>query len=95
MSLTLTVHNLRGAEGALVTRVRLSCTCAKQAVIDRTWDAAVVSESSAAQVASQGVARMVALIRRLGCRCPFDPSGIALVAEALRKRASGAPPADD
>lgn len=72
------------ARGAL--RVRLTCTPGGTTAIDEAWDLdGLPGAADPGAVAGRRVARLVGQMRRLGCRCPLDFSGLTVVRDALSR----------
>lgn len=84
MSVGLTVRAEPGAPARAALRVRLVCARAGGPVVDWAWDTEWLPRGrDGATLAGESIARMVARMRRLGCRCRLDLSDLSTVTQAL------------
>jgi hypothetical protein len=80
----LTVRSEPAPAGSAALRVRTTCAERGGPTLDWAWDLDQIPLGREGEsIAGQRVARMMARMRRLGCRCQLDLSDLYVVMQAL------------
>ena len=74
----------QGTSLSAALRVRLACMPGGRRVIDAAWELEpFLAEAARDAAVGRRVAQLVARMRRLGCRCPFDLEALERVGHAV------------